>query len=266
MIVGAVVARHIRQLMRLFGNKPSQFTLVGHSLGAHTAGFVGKRFQGKQKLRMILGLDPAGPCFTDQKDTYRLNPNDARLVVTIHTNGGKVIGENFGIFTPLGHYSFFPNGGSQQPGCEKAKAVLRVLMKGVVGGLTDSLACSHRRATRLVAFNESLLTQAHAVGYKCKNYEDYSHGECSKCDENDMCKPFNSWFGWWQDQVPSPSWTKPVSYYLDTTNGIPYTVYAFQVIVSEIKSVDTAFSLISKLQTLHRLKREISPPGMEHWK
>lgn len=64
-------------------------------------------------MSQFLGLDPAGPSFTDIKDTHRLNPNDAKLVLTIHTNGGKELGDNFGLLIPLGHYAFFPNGGHQ---------------------------------------------------------------------------------------------------------------------------------------------------------
>lgn len=37
MMVGAVVAGHIKQLIRVFGDlTPNDFTVVGHSLGAHT--------------------------------------------------------------------------------------------------------------------------------------------------------------------------------------------------------------------------------------
>lgn len=56
-MVGAVVAGHIRQLIRVYDNlTPNDFTVVGHSLGAQTSGFVGKHFQGEGgKLRNIIG-------------------------------------------------------------------------------------------------------------------------------------------------------------------------------------------------------------------
>lgn len=232
-MVGAVVAGHIRQLIRVYDNlTPNDFTVVGHSLGAQTSGFVGKHFQGEGgKLRNIIGLDPAGPSFSDINDTHRLNPNDAKLVLTIHTNGGQEMGDNFGLLTPLGHYSFYPNGGHQQTGCEKTKAVANILLNGVVGGLTDTMACSHRRATRLVAFNESHLTYAQAVAFACASYEEYAAGNCGTCSDAEQCKPFSNWFGWWQEQEPPSTWTKPVKYYLDTTSTIPWTMFAIQVIV-----------------------------------
>ena len=122
-------------------------------------------------MHNIIGLDPAGPAFTDVPDTHRLDPSDAQLVLTIHTNGGPIVGDNFGIVHPLGHYSFYPNGGSQQPGCEKTRSITNILMNGLLTGLSDTIACSHRRATTLMPFNESLLTTAQSMAYACDNYE-----------------------------------------------------------------------------------------------
>lgn len=231
MMVGATIARLIKQLIRLYNITEEDFTVVGHSLGSHVSGFAGKHFTEK-KLRNIIGLDPAGPCFTDVDDDHRLNPKDAKLVLTIHTNGGAHVGDNFGIWQPLGHYSFYPNGGAQQPGCDKTQAITKILLEGFMVGLTDTVACSHRRATKLVQFNESLLTYAESVAYVCDTYENYEAGKCGRCDTPDECKPFGSWFGYWQEQEPSPGWTKSIVYYVDTTNMIPWTMFIFQIVVS----------------------------------
>ncbi len=122
-MVAACIARLINKITKLHGNlSPSNFTLVGHSLGSHVAGFVGERFKGDNqtsdsnktrrtgsqkpatKIGRIIGLDPAGPGFNDIPETHRLDPSDGQLVLTIHTNGGKVVADHFGIETPLGHY------------------------------------------------------------------------------------------------------------------------------------------------------------------
>lgn len=88
--------------------------LLGHSLGAHVAGFVGYKFIGK--IGRITGMDPARPDFEvpilrESKD--RLDPSDAVFVDVIHTCAGTV-----GFVRPIGHADFYPNGGSfRQPGC-----------------------------------------------------------------------------------------------------------------------------------------------------
>lgn len=125
---------------------PKQFHLIGHSLGAHIVSYVsnhttGKigRITGKFMLQplcinfLLLGLDPANPCFSPKEMSLKLGKEDADFVDVIHTNGrftryslgqqypiGKscskfVLGNCFIGF--LGHIDFYPNGGKEQPGC-----------------------------------------------------------------------------------------------------------------------------------------------------
>ena len=244
-IVGAIVARFIKQLIQLNRNilTPDDFAVLGHSLGAQTAGFVGTHFK-QEKIRTIIGLDPAGPAFSDIPETHRLDPSDAKLVVSVHTNGGEVLGDHFGIADPSGHYAFFPNGGDDQPGCEKTRAVTNVLLKGISTGISDTIVCSHRRAYRLVQVNETLLTTAHSIGYRCPSYEDFKQGKCGTCgdldhDRNDECKPFGNWYTWWLEQLPSPNWTKPIKYFIDTTDEKPYTLFHHQIKVQTKRNIDS---------------------------
>lgn len=58
------------------------------------------------------GLDPAGPLFNEDDTDARIDPSDAELVDVIHTSRGI-----FGYEEPIGHWDFYPNGGSLQPGC-----------------------------------------------------------------------------------------------------------------------------------------------------
>lgn len=93
-----IVAREITILLHhLAGMNGIEFTqpefagriqIVGHSLGAHIAAFVGQDLGGT--IGRITGLDPAGVFFDKQPREQRLDPTDARLVDVIHTNGGKL--------------------------------------------------------------------------------------------------------------------------------------------------------------------------------
>nr|XP_029721905.1 pancreatic lipase-related protein 2-like isoform X1 [Aedes albopictus] len=104
-----------------------QVHVVGHSLGAHIAGNVGKYFRGK--LSRITALDPAGPLFLPLS-TDAIDQSDAHFVDAIHTD--TVLGEA----VRRAHLDFYPNRGStSQPGCE-----LLDLMPAVIIG--------HQHSTR----------------------------------------------------------------------------------------------------------------------
>lgn len=93
----------------------SNFHLVGHSLGAHVAGFAGKAVQNTvgANVGRITGLDPAGPLYRLASAENRLASTDADLVVALHTDGGVA-----GYYSPIGDIDFYANGGfPQQPGC-----------------------------------------------------------------------------------------------------------------------------------------------------
>lgn len=132
--------------------------ILGHSLGAHIAGYVGNRLSGK--LGRITGLDPARPAYETPylKDTKeRLDSTDAIFVDVIHTCAGSL-----GFLRPIGHADFYPNGGTfRQPGCP----------------IFSSQYCSHGRSYQF--FAESIVRPDGFIAKQCTNWMDFQLGKCS---------------------------------------------------------------------------------------
>ena len=81
--------------------------LIGHSLGAHVVGFLGKAVQelGLPKLARITGLDPAQPAFDLAGPAGRLDKGDAEFVDVVHTNSGMLweVGKKHSRTRDIGH-------------------------------------------------------------------------------------------------------------------------------------------------------------------
>ncbi|CAG5086509.1 Oidioi.mRNA.OKI2018_I69.PAR.g11237.t1.cds [Oikopleura dioica] len=110
---------------------PSSIQIIGHSLGAHIAGFTGKEFFAATgiKISKISGLDPAGPLFQTCDDHHRLSTQDADHVLTVITNSGYLFHNGLVQSLQVGKSNLIVNGGVRQPGC----------------GYFEN-ACSHNRA------------------------------------------------------------------------------------------------------------------------
>lgn len=121
--------------------------LVGHSLGAHVVGFLGKKVQelGLGKLPRITGLDPAQPAFDLAGPGGRLDHGDAEFVDVIHTNSGMLWNGCLSILKPIGHVDYYPNGGSHQPGCTDICLDGETCTENNINDLIKG-GCSHSRA------------------------------------------------------------------------------------------------------------------------
>ncbi|XP_037042899.1 pancreatic lipase-related protein 2-like [Bradysia coprophila] len=114
---GSAVGRFIMDAIRnrLITN-PYSIHIIGHSLGAHVAGFVGKYMASSgpnpQILRHISALDPAGPTIGSYECSRRLCYTDASFVETFYTNGGTL-----GMYNPIESLDLYMNGGKSQPHC-----------------------------------------------------------------------------------------------------------------------------------------------------
>ena len=144
--VGPLLARfidflHQNGLITFF----SRVNIAGHSLGAHIAGITGKRVT-RGRIQVIHGLDPAGPLFDMNNPATRLAAGDAVYTEGIRTNAGLL-----GLDLPICQADFYPNFGSNQPGC----------------GLDLAGTCAHGRANEFFA---EALNSARFVARRCHSY------------------------------------------------------------------------------------------------
>ncbi|KAJ8305887.1 hypothetical protein KUTeg_016432 [Tegillarca granosa] len=107
--------RLVIDLMIHAGCKLSDVHVIGHSLGAHTAGYAGYLLHGR--IGRITGLDAAEPDFEKHPIETRLDKTDAVFVDAIHTNGASLLTGGAGLMEVSGHVDFYVNGGETQPGC-----------------------------------------------------------------------------------------------------------------------------------------------------
>ncbi|EDV92800.1 phospholipase A1 VesT1.02 [Drosophila grimshawi] len=150
---GAKVGEMIKYLHDKHGMSLESLMVIGHSLGAHVAGFAGKTV-GEGRVHTIIGLDPALPLFSYDKPSKRLSSEDAFYVESIQTNGGKL-----GFLKPIGKGAFYPNGGKKQPGC----------------GLDPTGSCSHGRS---VTYYAEAVTEDNFGTIRCHDYEAAVKKEC----------------------------------------------------------------------------------------
>ncbi|XP_050671073.1 pancreatic triacylglycerol lipase-like [Leptidea sinapis] len=135
---GEAVAKFINFVNQWTGSNLSQYHIIGHGVGGHKAGVVGRNLNGQ--IGYITGLNPALIGWVNNID--RLSPSDSLYTEVIHTNYLT------GYVEELGHVDFYPNGGISMPGC-------------------DSNECDHARS--FFYFAESV-TSGGFTGRECLNY------------------------------------------------------------------------------------------------
>ncbi|XP_052846958.1 lipase member H isoform X2 [Drosophila gunungcola] len=129
--VARVLANSLQEFLQRHGINFDSVHVIGHSLGAHVAGRIGRYFNGT--LSRVTGLDPALPLFSSRSDDS-LHPNAAQFVDVIHTDYPL-----FGDIRPRGNVDFYPNfGQAPQPGCENVDFIA-------------ANSCSHNRAVLFYA-------------------------------------------------------------------------------------------------------------------
>nr|KAF6474667.1 lipase H [Rousettus aegyptiacus] len=184
--------------------------MIGVSLGAHISGFVGKMFDGQ--LGRITGLDPAGPLFNGRPPKDRLDPRDAQFVDVIHSDTDAL-----GYKEPLGNIDFYPNGGTDQPGCPQT----------IFAGL-QYFKCDHQRSVYL--YLSSLRENCTLTAYPCDSYRDYRNGKCVNCStpQKESCPLLGYYADKWKDYLrkKDPPMTKA---FFDTAEQEPFCIYHYFV-------------------------------------
>ena len=140
-------------LIKTLKQNPGLIHVIGHSLGAHLSGHIGRN--SGVKIGRITGLDPARPYFDKPKiNRKRLSKNDADFVDVIHTNSGELKRGCLSIPWKIGHVDFYPNGGQFMPSCKGIDKIPNPLFHLANKAnkwlcIKDTLvkgACSHQRA------------------------------------------------------------------------------------------------------------------------
>ncbi|XP_035679875.1 pancreatic lipase-related protein 2-like [Branchiostoma floridae] len=203
-VSAAELAYFCKWLQNITGVSLQSFHIVGFSFGAQIAGLAGAQLPG---LGRITGLDPAAMYFAESPPEARLDPTDAEFVDIIHTDAEMLGGMGPSGMSPVGHVDFYPNGGTNQPGCESF--------------LGDLLTfCDHRKS--IYYFYGSLDSQNPPLrSYRCDSHERFLAGTCMSCRAN-RCRSI----GIDATRVPRK---KHVKMYLHTTAEEPYRVYHYSV-------------------------------------
>ncbi|GFX80309.1 pancreatic lipase-related protein 2 [Trichonephila clavipes] len=221
-VVGAEVAFLIKQLEEIKGVSPMNCHIIGHSLGAHIAGYAGERLN---KLGRISGLDPAHPYFQFMPPSVRLDPTDADFVDNIHTDSGSHKLLPLGMIQLAGHIDFFPNNGMSQPGCAKS-VIHSILLEGLIDASRRFIACNHQRAVDYFMFSINY-KKALQVAYQCTSWHDYIRGHCAECGKDgSKC----AILGIQADQYKRfKNDTQSIKMYLTTTGSAPFWEYYYKV-------------------------------------
>uniref|UniRef100_A0AAR5Q9D1 Lipase domain-containing protein n=2 Tax=Dendroctonus ponderosae TaxID=77166 RepID=A0AAR5Q9D1_DENPD len=201
-----------------------QVHLIGHGVGAHIAGYVGKSL----KPHKITGLDPSGRRFDGMPSPVRLDHTDAEYVEVLHTDAMDYTSQ--GAKDILGHTDFFINNAEAQPGCpvDQTSYDLLALTRAMLNQGEVMPGCSHKRAYKY--YIESLeIEECTFLGIKCQSYADFRQGKCTTCGHN--CRTFG---------LVSYSEPNNGSYFLQTDSTKPYCLFQYRVNVS-IKGTKSTF-------------------------
>ncbi|CAH1639576.1 unnamed protein product [Spodoptera littoralis] len=146
--VGRGLGRFVNWLAEL-GLSYERVHLVGFSLGGHLVGNAGR--ETGSRVKRITALDAAAPLWGT--DRSRLARTDGLYVEVMHTET-TVLGWG----DPLGDADFYPNGGSNMPGC------------WAIG-----ISCSHSRSYKYMA---SSVKHNHLLANECDSLRDANRDRC----------------------------------------------------------------------------------------
>ncbi|XP_023214743.1 pancreatic lipase-related protein 2-like isoform X1 [Centruroides sculpturatus] len=165
--VGKEVANLIKFLKNSVRTNPVDVHIIGHGIGAHIAGFAGKKI----KVGRITGLDPAVAYFKNVPSNLRLDKSDAYFVDVIHTDIENAGSSGLGTSEIIGHVDFFPNNGNDQPNC-------RLQSSDLIKGASYNYDCDHNQA---LTFFINSINKCNYVGIKCPDWIYFLSEKCLDC-------------------------------------------------------------------------------------
>ncbi|XP_048361998.1 pancreatic lipase-related protein 2-like [Sphaerodactylus townsendi] len=231
-VLGAEIAYLISTIKKLYKYSLSKVHLIGHSLGAHTAGETGRRFRGVNQqisgIGRISGLDPAGLCFEGMPIKVRLDPSDAVFVDVIHSNAGKSLIIGLGMYNSTGDIDFYPNGGTNMVGCgdhirskeedhPETTSSFPLAANRIVG------TCHHSRSHGY--FKYSIICPNGFLGYPCESYESFTEGNCFPCPK-EGCPMMGYYADRFYDKLKKEDTPK---YFLKTAPTEPFCNWRYNI-------------------------------------
>ncbi|KAJ9576895.1 hypothetical protein L9F63_006513, partial [Diploptera punctata] len=233
-LVGLELAYFINYLQKNLSLDPADVHMIGHSLGAHTAGYAGERITG---LGRITGLDPAEPYFQGMPSLVRLDPSDAKLVDVIHTDGKSIFLLGYGMRQPCGHVDFYPNNGKEQPGCDLTETPLplTLIREGIEEASRVLVACNHIRAIKL--FIDSINSECPYIAHRCDSYQHFLQGRCFSCQGSNAseCAMMGLKTDEMLNNAISGEITPGGKYFVSTGKDLPFCRHHYKVTVELAK-------------------------------
>ncbi|XP_076346356.1 pancreatic triacylglycerol lipase-like [Tachypleus tridentatus] len=227
-VVGAEIALLISRLEEWAALKPEDCHIVGHSLGSHIAGYAGERLN---RLGRITAVDPAEPFFQNMPVEVRIDPSDALFVDVIHSDAKTIFLMGLGMSQTVGHVDFFPNDGTNQPGC-KSDQILSFIIDGLNEGMRRFVSCNHQRAVDF--FHHSINShRCVPVGYACQDWETFLQGRCVDCGvDGSRCAVMGLRAETFKAHKDD---SKSVKMYIKTSGLSPFCLFHYQVIMKLFK-------------------------------
>lgn len=194
-LVGAITAHLLHRISNYTGSlKLDHAHAIGHSLGAHLCGYIGYTLQQKFNITIgrITGLDPAEPHFSKVKPPVRLDRSAAKYVDIIHTDSSQFIRGGLGIVESIGHVDYYPNGGTDQPGCTKGVfQYIKDANGSFFNGVKKYLSCNHIRSHEYFLESITPNPKCKFVTVSCPSFQDFTSGKCFGCGKSrENCLPF----------------------------------------------------------------------------
>ncbi|RWS15660.1 Pancreatic triacylglycerol lipase-like protein [Dinothrombium tinctorium] len=227
-MLGSKVSTVLNDLIKIHNTKPENIHIIAHSLGTFAADVIGRQVK---HIGRISGLDPGGPNFDLLSPELRLDQSDALFVDVIHTDVENTSLSLYGRGTSalVGHMDFFPNGGSNQPGCS-IQRFEDLVIRPIGEGVRRFVACHHYRA--IDYYLETITPTATSclpLGYKCENFTSFTEGRCDKCDSPGVdCAEM----GFKSINYFTPNDAKPKKFYLNTNRRKPFCIFHYNIQVT----------------------------------